>query len=641
MVNQTINPNHKLMTNSQIQKIKTHSFNPRLKQPFQKIEYTEEQIKEYIKCKEDVVYYANEYFYNTTIDGGLTKITLWDFQVEVLRAMQNERFIIINSSRQIGKSMLYSIYISWYMIFHDYKKVAIIANKAGTVKGILNEKIKVAYEQLPYWLQQAPTVWNVLGFSLENNSTVNVYATTPDTVRSISCNILIIDEAAIIRDSLWNEFAKSSFPVISAGKSSKIFIVSTPKSYNHFYYLVTNAKLKKNNFHAFEFMWDVRPDRDEAWKQGEIALFGEDYFNQEYCCGFIGTSGSLIRGTILKKIIDDATETNYELDITKIRKLKNLNKYFKNIRIFKEPIEDHIYITSLDDATETDEEDNDGACIQILDITSLPFEQVAVADFVDDTSYLEIPYVEVALAKIYNNSWIFNENNDGACREANITIVNEIGYEYIYWKSGEKIAGYRTNTITKSKGCANLKQAVEHGYLKLYDRVTLTQLNQFGKVKESYKAITGSDDNIMSLIGTLHFLQLAQEDIEYIFSDRFYQLPPVADLLKIIHTTVNDSLDENITQKEDGMIEFKNQILNMKEDDRFSLNDLIDTVGSDPATIMRQMERRKNITQTVSGKEYGNKDEALDLVMMGFQEHDTDDEPKRKKTIDDYLFDDE
>jgi hypothetical protein len=467
-----------------------------------------------------------------------------------------------------------------------------------------------------------------------------VYATTPDSVRSISCNVLIIDEAAIIRDKMWNEFAQSAFPAISGGTSSKIFIVSTPKSYNHFYYLVTNAKLKKNNFRAFEFMWDVRPDRNQKWFEGEKALFGEDYVLQEYCCSFIGASGSLIRGNILKVIIDDIALNDYLLDILKINKMKNLEKYFKNIRMFKERIEDHNYIISYDSATNTDEKDGDSASIQILDITQLPFEQVATADFIDDTSYLEIPYIEVALAKIYNNAWIFNENNEGAGREANITIVDNIGYEYVYWKTGSKIAGYRTSGLTKAIGCKNLKNLIEHGYLKLYDKVTLTQLNQFAKSKDSYKATSGYDDSVMALIGCLYFLQLDQEEFDNMFQDRYNQLPAIVDLLKIIHTTVNDSKEEDIEQ-ENGTVTFKNEILNTKKE-TMSLNDMIDTLGMDAKSIMRQMEKKKSMVQTIVGQEYNKSgiDNDVDLLMMGWQGDEDDGEEQKPKNIDDYLFDD-
>lgn len=622
-------PHLYLVTKDQEKVIKTRSDNPKLKQPFQKINYTEEQLAEYIKCKRDILYFADNYFYNVTIDGGLTKIKLWDFQREVLQAMFDERYIVINSSRQIGKSMLYSIFCCHCMIFGDYKKIALLANKGDSSRGILNEKIKVAYEHLPIWMQQGVTTLNVGSIDLENHSSIKAYATTPDSVRSISCNVLICDEAAIIRDNLWAEFARSSFPTISAGKTSKIFIVSTPKGYNFFYDIVANAKLGKNKFRCFEFMWDVRPDRDEDWKNGEIALFGEDYFLQEYCHSFIGVKGTLVRGSILKKIIDDVTDNDYELNIKKLKRFKDLEKYFKNIRIYKQPTEDHTYIISCDSATNTDEMTGDSASIQILDVTELPFVQVGVVDFIDDTSYLEIPFVQVALAKIYNNAMIFNENNEGAGREANITISNEIGYENVYWQN--KIAGYRTDVLSKSKGCANLKNAIEHGYIKLYDKITLYQLNQFGKKKNSYKAINGLDDAVMALIGCLYFLQLSQGEFDDLFKEKYIPLPPLSDVLKLIHTTVNDRIDESVVETDEG-IEFKNKVLN-EANNRISLNDLIDTIGNDPIALNRVLNKEKQMVRTIKGHEAKN-----DLMHDLFIKYDDDDD--EVKNIDDLIFGD-
>lgn len=292
----------------------------------------------------------------------------------------------------------------------------------------------------------------------------------------------------------------------------------------------------------------------------------------------------------------------------------------------------HLYITSLDSATNTDESDGDSACIQILDITQLPFVQVAVADFIDDTSYLEIPYVQVELAKIYNNAYIFNENNEGAGRESNHIIINEIGYENIFWEK-PKLPGYRTTVLTKAKGCQNLKQLIERGYLKLYDNTTVHQLFQFAKKNNSYEATEGHhDDSVMSLVGCLFFLQLSQERIEEVFTDPdcYYRLPSIVDLLKIIYTTRYESIEEAVEINEDGTT-FQNKLLNQRQG--MSLNEMIESGMDDPLTLFRAQEKLRSSVTTVRGAEYDQNDDD-DFTFVGVEES----RKKRKRTIDDLIF---
>jgi hypothetical protein len=508
-----------------------------------------------------------------------------------------------------------------------------LANKLGTASEILNKKVKIAYENLPAYLQQGVVIWNVNSFILENGSSVNSLATTPDSVRGVSANLLIVDECAFIRDSVWQEFSKSSFPVISSGQTSRIILVSTPNGYNHFYDLYNKALLKKNKFIAHKIMWYDRPDRTQEWADAERQFLGDSVFLQEYCAEFLGQSGTLIQGSILKRMIESIV--NFDLiPISENRLFSNLEKYWKNIRVFKLPVPGHVYISSHDSATNTDEESGDSACVQIIDITSLPFEQVAVADFVADTAYLEIPHVQVEMGRIYNNAFIFNENNEGAGRESNYIIVNEIGYENIYWEK-PKVPGYRTTVLTKAKGCTNIKNLIEHGYIKIYDSTTIHQFFQFVRSAGSYAATEGNhDDSVMALIGTVFFLMLEQEKIEEFFgndSDCYYRLPNIADLLKIIYTTKNDNIEEAVVVEDDG-VKFNNPLLNVGGG--LSLNQMIESGGDSPAALMRMQEKMKTMVTTLRGAEYDREDDSF------FNGYDDDDKPKRKKTIDDLIFGD-
>lgn len=82
--------------------------------PFQ---YTSEELEEFKKCAKDVVYFADRYASAMT-DEGIQKITLRDYQVRTLSDFQNNRYVSLLASRQVGKTITSAIYITWYICFH-------------------------------------------------------------------------------------------------------------------------------------------------------------------------------------------------------------------------------------------------------------------------------------------------------------------------------------------------------------------------------------------------------------------------------------------------------------------------------------------------------------------------------------------
>ena len=70
------------------------------------MEYTPEMVEEYMKCKNDVMYFINHYYYIVDLDKGLTQIDLWDFQYDFIDHINDNRFSIVLASRQVGKSII-------------------------------------------------------------------------------------------------------------------------------------------------------------------------------------------------------------------------------------------------------------------------------------------------------------------------------------------------------------------------------------------------------------------------------------------------------------------------------------------------------------------------------------------------------
>lgn len=79
--------------------------NPLLKKANTQIEFTEEQIIEFLKCKEDPVYFARNYIKIVSLDHGLVPFEMYPFQEKLIQNFHNNRFNICKMPRQTGKAL--------------------------------------------------------------------------------------------------------------------------------------------------------------------------------------------------------------------------------------------------------------------------------------------------------------------------------------------------------------------------------------------------------------------------------------------------------------------------------------------------------------------------------------------------------
>lgn len=249
------------------------------------VEMTEEDIKEYIKCKKSVFHFAR-YF---TIIGpaGEEKMHLRPYQEKILTTIcakiPNKNNRIIMMGRQTGKTTIATLYILWYALFHQSKTIAVLANKASQAAEIL-QRIQNAYIKLPLWLQQGLVKWNSGEILMENGSKIFSGASSCSSVRGKSIDLLLVDEFAFIDDNVATRFMQSVFPTQAAKQDSMMLLISTPKGMNHFYNIWTKAVAGKNSFIPCKIQWNEVEGRDEAWLQKQIRDNGEQFVNQEYKC---------------------------------------------------------------------------------------------------------------------------------------------------------------------------------------------------------------------------------------------------------------------------------------------------------------------------------------------------------------------
>jgi hypothetical protein len=521
--------------------------NNKLKKPGIGIEWTEELLAEYIRCKNDPIYFCSTYLKIINVDDGLIDWTPYDYQVEMIRSMAEERYTIVATARQAGKTTAICGFILWYIIFHPDKTVALLANKGDTAREILG-RIQNSYQHLPAWLQQGVGNWNKGSFELENNSRVLAGSTSSDSIRGYSINLLFIDEAAFIEN--WDEFFTSVFPTISSGKTTKICLVSTPFGLNHFWKLwketgYEEGDERRNQYNPIKVTWDKVPGRDEKWRIDTLQGMSNDIekFEQEYCVQFQGSSGTLISGASLR-------ELSHRTPLS----VKD------GLWIYEHPIRDHQY-TMIADVSRG--KGLDYSAFHIIDISQMPYKQVCVFrdNAVPPQEYAEILY---RIGTHYNQACALVEINDIGGQV--VDALHDMNYENVLkttglkgGRNGKQISihggpsserGIRTTVSTKATGCSMAKLLIEQKQLMITDFHTIEELSRFSRKGKSYEAEPGAtDDLVMGLVifGWLTTQQYFKEltDINTIANLRERSEEQIErDLLPMGVVTTNDWLNE-------------------------------------------------------------------------------------------------
>ena len=257
--------------------------NQHLKKSGIDIEWSQELIKEYMKCAKDPIYFAKTYIKIVHVDRGLIPFEMYPYQEEIANKIMNNRRVAVLTARQSGKTTTAVAVILHYILFNEFKTVAILANKGDSAREVLS-RVQLAYEALPAWLQQGVEEWNKGNITLENGCKIYAGTTSSSAIRGKSIAFLYLDEVAFIEG--YDDFFASVYPTISSGEETKLLMTSTPNGLNHFWKTCKGAEEGKNGYEFVKVMWNDVPGRGEKWQQETLEAldFDDEKFKQEYCC---------------------------------------------------------------------------------------------------------------------------------------------------------------------------------------------------------------------------------------------------------------------------------------------------------------------------------------------------------------------
>jgi len=524
--------------------------NPNLKKANTAIEFTKDQIEEFIKCKEDPVYFARNYIRIVSLDEGLVPFEPYKFQEKLISRFHKNRFNICMMPRQTGKSTTSVSYLLHYIVFNDSVNVGILANKASTARELLS-RLQLAYENLPKWMQQGIIAWNKGSMELENGSKVLAASTSASAVRGMSFNILFLDEFAFVPNHIADSFFASVYPTITSGKSTKVIMVSTPHGMNHFYRMWHDAERGQNEYVPTSVHWSEVPGRDEKWREQTIKNTSENQFKVEFECEFLGSVDTLINPAKLRAMVyDRAIQSGNGLDV------------------YEKPIDNHDYVCTVDVARGGG---NDYSAFVVVDITEYPHKVVAKYKN-NEIKPMLFPSIIYETVKSYNNAWVLCEVNDIGDQVAAIlnydleypnllqcSMRGRAGQIVGQGFSGKKTQlGLKMSKAVKAVGCSNLKTMIEADKVLFKDYDIISELTTFIHKRNSFEAEDGCNDDLAMclviyawLVAQDYFKELTDQDVrKRLYEDQRDQIEQ--DMAPF--GFISDGLEDDVIQGDDGTL---------------------------------------------------------------------------------------
>lgn len=446
-----------------------------------------EQIAEIIKCGKDPVYFMKNYIKIQHVARGLIPFETYDFQDDCVASFEKHRFNIVLKSRQLGLSTVTAAYATWFAIFKKDKNILVIATKLPTAMNFI-KKIKIMLDGLPPWLLLTKFEPTKQAIRFLNGSSITAIPTSPDAGRSEALSLLIVDEAAFIRD--FEEIWTGLYPTISTGGNA--IIISTPNGVGGQYYrLWMGGENKQNEFNTIKLPWWVHPEHDEVWFNQETRNLSKRSVAQEFLCDFISSGDTFLQPSEIEYLRD-----NIKNPIEK-------TGYQNGLWIWRHPSADRKYIIGSDVARG---DSSDFSTFHILDNETCE----VVAEFMGKIPPDKLADMLFEWGKKYNDALICPEQNTFGYFTC--VKLRDDGYPRLYYQgtmgdifeykpsNPESIPGFSTQAKSRSQILAKLEELVRNKVVKIYSQRFYDQVQGF--IWNGSKAIAAKDshdDLIISL----------------------------------------------------------------------------------------------------------------------------------------------
>ena len=485
-------------------------------------ERSDEEKEEWLKCANDIIYFAEHYCQLLTPEG-VKKIKLRDYQIEYLNHLEHNRLSICLAARQCGKTTTSAIFALWYIIFNVDKNALIVANKYKTAKEIL-DKLKSIYMAIPHFLKPGIYKWNESEIVLDNGCRLSAEATTINSGIGMTLHCVIWDEAAHVAPNIVDTFYNNLFPTITAA-NARFIICSTQNGYNLFYKLYMAATAGESDYKSFKIDWYMVPDwdpvnkcwvkRDEKWRQRQIANYGsESAFNSQFGTEFDVSTKTLISNKFIRKLRTETTDF-IEKDIFGVS-YSNFYYWDPDYEPMERLKNDHIVITC--DISEGGGGDYTVFMINRIindklesvgyfrsneldiNLTSLSLQQLCLLHCSEDRYMISIEYNTYGELFYYQMKSHCDED-EANIRNFDLGCIVKYSNNRTLTSNKLDLPGIRITSGNKTTACILFTHLFERNEIINKRRQFLLELEKFcDDGTGHYKASFGHDDIVMSMV---------------------------------------------------------------------------------------------------------------------------------------------
>lgn len=246
------------------------------------------------ECAADPLTFMGRHVSIEEPNGRAIKLRLWPFQRRAVRALHDDKAIIVLKARRLGLSWIVLAYALWLAIFQQGVRILILC-KTGDDAAELLDRIRRMRDRIAADKTAAHLLAGLetLGKDRDAVTTLDVGASTikalvgtPSAARSETAGLIILDEFGFQRGA--GEIWTAALPTIEGG--GRVACVSTGNGAAQsggigaeFAKQWARAIANANEFVALFFPWSDRPDRDQAWYAAMESQLGDpERMRREY-----------------------------------------------------------------------------------------------------------------------------------------------------------------------------------------------------------------------------------------------------------------------------------------------------------------------------------------------------------------------
>lgn len=366
------------------------------------------QLDEYFKCKNDLIYFITHMVKIPTA-GGDECFQLYEKQKEYLKFVEEKKHTIILKSRQTGASTCAQAYITWICTFFENAVIGIVS-KSGSESSDFCRKTGDMIDKLPDWIRPEFKKRTEQTFILKNGCQVHSAAISPanptNLLRGKSITLLVCDEAAFC--DLENALPGCGPALFKAQQSAEkngvpygTLIISTPNrttGVGKWYFNTWRKAIKGEGIYKpFILHWKDIPQfaDDPDWYKNQCAILGNVKWKiaQELDLEFCSSSNSFFDADIISKL--------NTIDVRPIS-ITTINGH--DLKHFAVPDKNRFYLIGIDTASNYG---TDSSTIWVMDYET--GEQVA--EFQSKLRVDEFCPIIEQVCKIFPNNLLIPECN--------------------------------------------------------------------------------------------------------------------------------------------------------------------------------------------------------------------------------------